>query len=155
MSISSITKYKSTPYVRSAEVEKLVKKYRTLNQGDIITYEDIASIVGVHPQKGGYGLMNSARRIVFNESGIVLVSVTNIGLKRATEIDISVKSDSHIDRAKKQVDLGFKTHMCRDVDKMTDDERRKHDTKSAHLYYLTKAMEPNKRLTAESPKHLP
>lgn len=72
---------------RSLEIQEIVKQLENLAAGDIVSYQQLSVACGsrIH---GASSALRSARRIVQNEQGWVLVAEPNSGIRRLTDVQI-------------------------------------------------------------------
>lgn len=117
---------------RRFETEQLVKLLSTTAVGETITYKQMSEACGCEV-KSTSGFLTSARRIVLNDDRCVFVSVRNVGLKRATDVDIATSvSDGDVKKSRRHAKRALKKlGSVDDFSAMPNHAQLKHVIKSS------------------------
>ena len=122
---------------------KLLGELLDLAQGEQISYSDIQAIIVHDPQFGrGRAIMDSARDMAIDKN-IVTGSITNWGLKRLTDSQITNSVVvSTVERVRRAAKRGIrKYHAVEDYSGLTRDEQLRHQASVCHLGALAQAAD--------------
>ena len=82
------TERRKTLFDRAIETQAAIQVMRPIGRGEIATYGALEKEMGCNPQAGGRSNVNSARRYLQREHGMVFVAVPNVGYRRLTDTEI-------------------------------------------------------------------
>lgn len=111
---------------RSLETQELVARLTLLQEGQLISYEDLSVIAG-EQITGASSILQTAKRIVENESGYVLSVERGVGVRRLD--DSQIVEDTHGARVKiaRQSKRALKRLSgVKNFDALTEEQRRTH-----------------------------
>lgn len=123
-------------FVKHPDTVALAAYLRTLAVGEIVSWEELGSIIGAAscgPGTEGYPRLGSARNLLIQEN-IILGTVRGVGLKVLPDEDITAGGvkDTRAVRRKSAKALR-KLAAVKDFPAMSDEKRREHLTASAQL----------------------
>lgn len=88
-------------FVRSIDTTQIADLIRKLDIGQTLSYDTMRAAIGRDPQREARGALDSARRVVLKEDGIVTACVPKVGVKRLDDgeiVDAGAQSLTHIRR---------------------------------------------------------
>lgn len=79
----------------SADTVRIIRRLESAKIGDVITYQELGSLIGagVSPGNPGYSKLATAKRVLLRERGMVFGAVLNQGVKRLN--DSEIVDDTH------------------------------------------------------------
>lgn len=140
--------FKRDRFVRSLETTQMIGLFRTLNVGDILTYEEITNVVGVNPQtKEGAGFLRTALNIVQrgdldeDKPPVHLKNILNVGYQRLGDAE-AVKHITQYHQKRFRSDTErFKTKVeAIDPAQMKAPEDRQNYGLAVHMVNLREAV---------------
>lgn len=97
---------------RKYETQALVNLLSSAKAGDTITYEQMSACAGSEVSSST-GFLASARRIAQRDHNCVFVAVKNVGLKRATDVELATDvSDADVRRSRRHARRAFQKLNC-------------------------------------------
>ena len=121
----------------SLESQLLVDRLLTIEPGLCISYSVLADVIGQPVQTGtGYGRLQTARRILQRDHGIVFEAVIGEGLKRMDDAGCVRVGASYRQRIRRAAKRGLSKLLCADPAKLTNDEKTEFHATASHLGVL-------------------
>ena len=154
------TESRKTLFDRTIETQAAIEVMRIVNRDDIITYEVLEKEVGCNPQHGGRGYVNSARRYLQREHGMVFVAVPNVGYKRLTDTEIVKSSPEALTKSRRASRRAAQRLTCVEYDELSKEDKVAHQVHLSlfgAIQAISKA-DASKKLTsqvAETMRSLP
>lgn len=126
-------------FTRSLETQALVKLLSTDEHADLFTYEELSEAAGIDAKH--HGALQSARHIVEREKGVVFETIRNVGIKRASDVEIvdaGCRAVSHIrNTAKRSI---AKASCVKSVEALPNEKKaalNSHLTTVGMIHYVT------------------
>ena len=88
-------------FERAIETQEAIELMRPIERDASVTYGEPAEKMGCNPQQGGRSNVNSARRYLQREHGMVFVAVPKVGYKRLTDTDIVKSSPEALTKSRR------------------------------------------------------
>jgi alkylated DNA nucleotide flippase Atl1 len=111
------------------ETTLLIERIKKMAQGDLITYGELAELIGQDAQREARHILLSARRICQREYQVVTDAKRNIGIRRLTDVELTssgLKIFSGLRRAAKRgID---RVTAVADFDTLPDEEKVRHNS---------------------------
>jgi hypothetical protein len=137
--------------VKEQSIESILARQRLqkLKDGESVTYDELAVIIGKNPQTSGYGMVMTARRQVEREQACVLECITNVGLKRVVPREVVNRGGrdlKHIRRSTKRA-MHRQATLADDQKQaeMNNEERKKYSEQFSQLGILAHMQKPAQR----------
>jgi hypothetical protein len=96
---------RSAPFSTSIETTLLVERIKKMKPSELIAYDELNQLIGQDVQGEARHILQSARRICQREYQVVTDAERNLGIKRATDIELTnsgLRLFTHIRRAAKR-----------------------------------------------------
>lgn len=123
---NEVAKRTAEPFERSAEVERLVKAFAGMGEGDEMTYKQVESIIMENPQSDhGRSVTLSARRIARKEFKIVIQCEPSKGFIRVKNELIPELPAEHRARIRRRLKLAGEELAVVDVKKLSNGAKSK------------------------------
>ena len=73
----------------SIETTLLIERIKHMKVGDLLTYQELSQLIGQDVQEAAAHILQSARRICQREYQVVTDAERNVGIKRASDIELT------------------------------------------------------------------
>jgi hypothetical protein len=96
---------RSAPFSTSIETTLLVERIKKMKPSELVAYDELNQLIGQDVQGDARHILQSARHICQREYQIVTDAERNLGIKRATDIELTnsgLRLFTHIRRAAKR-----------------------------------------------------
>lgn len=124
---------RSGMFEKSADTLIIENRLRSAAVGDVVTYEDLSTLLGRDVRQFCRSSITSARHTLEGEA-IFFDTIANEGLKRITESEAVTKTvPNYVARAKSAAGRGIRVLQNVQYDKLDDATKRKHLSTSAQL----------------------
>ncbi len=120
------TEGRKTLFDRAIETQAAIDVMRLIERGDIATYLALEKQMGCSPQKGGRSNVNSARRYLQREHGMVFVAVPNVGYKRLTDTEIVKSSPEALTKSRRASRRAAHRLTCVEYDVLSKGDKVSH-----------------------------
>lgn len=118
--------------VKSADTSVIENRLRQAEPGDVVTYEQLSTVLGRDIRVHCRGNLRTARKTLVGE-GVFFDVVVGIGLKRLDMEEACVASESYVRRARSAATRGMRHLQNVEFDKLSEAGKQKHLTASAQL----------------------
>lgn len=106
------------------DVDILLKHYKQPQEGAILKYEDIASIVKLDSSTSRFKtVLNSWRKRLFRDYNILMIPEPGIGLKNSTPSERINCAGSKMKTGRKMIFRSSTVAVTTDTDRLTSDEK--------------------------------
>jgi len=130
------TKPKAIPEL-SIESQLLVDRLVTVDAGDVISYEKLAEAIGQPVRSGtGRNRLQTARRILQRDHGVVFEAVIGVGLKRMDAAGCVRVGSAYRQRIRRAAKRGLSKLLCADPAKLTNEQKTEYHATASHLGVL-------------------
>jgi len=137
-------------FILSIETKQLLERLMKVKVGELISYQEMTDIVGRDIRKDGSGIMYSARRKALNDCQIVFITITNEGIKRASDEEIANSGASVIHKIRKASKKGKKVlHAVNDFGALTNNSKIRHNASASFLGAIDLMTRPKKIVALE------
>ena len=116
----------------SADVKLLAARLAKCERGDVVTFEEMTSIVGRDIRKHR-GILTSARRIVLRDNRLVFESVLKVGMKCMENDSLSSVGTSFISRTSRGARRAEQKMATVEYEKLSNGSRVKHNVAASML----------------------
>ena len=118
---------------------------------DVLLYQDISATVRRDVQNGANHLLQTAKRIVLREEGLVYETVKGVGIKLVPPTEMHRVAESHLKRSGRSARRGLKKLGTVDVAKLDTDNRARTAALATLLHMQSHASKAHtvKRLEAK------
>ena len=120
------TESRKTLFDRAIETQAAIEVMRPIGRGETATYGALKEKMGCNPQAGGRSNVNSARRYLQREHGMVFVAVPNVGYKRLSDTEIVKGSPNTVAKVRRETRRGSLRLTCVDYDNLSDEDKLSH-----------------------------
>ena len=120
------TERRKTLFDRVIETQKAIDLMAPIARGEIATYAALEKEMGCNPQLGGRSNVNSARRYLQREHGIVFVAVPNVGYKRLTDTEIVKSSPEALTKSRRASRRAAQRLTCVEYDDLSKEDKVSH-----------------------------
>ena len=120
------TEIRKTLFDRAIETQAAIDLMRPIDRGETATYGDLEKAMGCNPQAGGRSNVNSARRYLQREHGMVFVAVPNVGYKRLTDTEIVKSSPEALTKSRRASRRVAHRLTCVEYDDLSKDDKVAH-----------------------------
>jgi hypothetical protein len=121
----------------------LIERIKKMGQGDLVTYGELAELIGQDVQREARHTLLSARRICQREYQVVTDAERNIGIRRLTDVELTssgLKIFSGLRRAAKRgID---RVTAVADFDTLPDEEKVRHNATISGLALIRMLSRP-------------
>ena len=143
-------KKKSIPE-RSLYTQLALKAILEMKPDDILTYAQLNDIMGLDPQEDGRSYQMSARKIAEKEYNIVTDAISNTGIKRLTDNNITgPKTDSNIRRSRNIIRRSIRQLTGVNYDALENGGKVKHNAALSVLGVFELMTRPHKMKRIEA-----
>jgi hypothetical protein len=111
----------------SIETTLLVERIKQMKPGDLMTYRDCTKLIGQDVQGEARHILQSARRICQREYQVVTDAETNIGIRRATDVEVTTGAFQIFSRLRRAARRGIDRVTSVDFDGLPDAEKIRHN----------------------------
>lgn len=131
------------PFNLSAEADRLVSVFASLDCGKLLSYGDVTKSIGEDVLSvRGRSITNVARKVALREHKIVIVCVKSQGFLRVTEKDkISVTSD-YREKIRRAVARGIKVADSIDTSHFNGEDITRYTLEVAYIGALKQGLRP-------------
>ena len=137
-------------FILSIETKQLLERLMKVEVGELITYKEMTEIIGRDVRNNGSGIMYSARRKALNDCQIVFITITNEGLKRASDEEIANSGASVIHKIRRASHKGKKIlHSVNDFGKLSNKSKIRHNASASFLGAIDLMTQPKKIVALE------
>jgi hypothetical protein len=117
------------------EKQLIIESLKSIDEGDLITFSELSALAGLDIQFGQNHILQSALSFVLEEHGLVFKNIRNTGYIRLTPAQIVEDTRSQT-RIRSACELGSKRLVSADYDRLTDGEKRRHQSKLASMAFV-------------------
>ncbi len=138
-------------FERAIETQAAIQAMQNIAPGNRATYQELKAAMGCDPQMGGRSNVNSARRYLQREHGMVFAAVSNVGYQRLTDAEIIKSSPEALTKSRRASRRAAVRLICVDFDKLSETHKVSHQVHLslfAAIQALSKA-DAAKKLTAQ------
>ncbi|HUU86120.1 MAG TPA: hypothetical protein VMX17_00035 [Candidatus Glassbacteria bacterium] len=137
-------------FILSIETKQLLERLIKTKVGELVTYKEMTKIVGRDIRKEGSSIMYSARRKAVNDCQIVFITVTNKGIKRASDEEIANSGSSVIHKIRRTSHKGKKVlHCVENFGSLTNESKIHHNASASFLGAIDLMTRPKKIIALE------
>jgi hypothetical protein len=113
----------------SKETADLIKHLRTVEIGNTATYADLSTIAYGDVQKRCRANLDSARRILQHEEQMLFGTITGVGLKRLSDLEVSQEGKAGIKKVRRVIKRTVKRLACvSDFDNLPNEAKVDHNS---------------------------
>jgi len=120
-------------FEKSADTKVIESVLAEAKIGDTITYETLSKAIGRDVRQFASGALNSARRTMLNEKGMVFGTENNVGLKRLDDSQIVNASEDDRRKMHRMSNRAIRKLGCVNFDGLSKENKQKHLTASAQF----------------------
>lgn len=120
------TPTRRTLFDRAIETQAAIDLMEPIKRDEIATYDALREAMGCDPQHGGRSNVNSARRYLQRENGMVFVAVPNVGYKRLTDAAIVESSPEALTKSRRASRRAAHRLTCVEFDDLSKDHKIAH-----------------------------
>ncbi len=120
------TENRKTLFDRVIETQKAIDVMQPTVRGEIATYAVLEKEMGCNPQAGGRSNVNSARRYLQREHGMVFAAVSNVGYKCLTDAEIVKSSPEALTKSRRASRRAAQRLTCVEYDKLSKENKVAH-----------------------------
>lgn len=135
----------------SQEAKLLAARLAQAGAGEVVSYKDLSATIGANVRTArGWGVLNTARRIVREQNRAVFRAVPNEGLRRLTDEEVTVVAPAEMrNRTRRKASRTVRELVTVDYDKLPSQARTAHNVALSMAGALTLSVSPQatKRLT--------
>lgn len=116
------TETKAIPQI-SVDSQTIIARLRSTKKGESITYDELSKLIHSDIRKKSYYCLNTARRRVLMDDGMVFEAVRGIGIKRMDDeqiISIGPQSERKLHRLSRNA---LRKLSCASIDNLTNEQR--------------------------------
>lgn len=113
-------------FERAIETQAAIEVMRPITRGETATYGALEEKMGCNPQAGGRSNVNSARRYLQREHGMVFVAVPNVGYQRLTDAEIVKSSPEALTKSRRASRRAAHRLTCVEYDDLSKDDKVSH-----------------------------
>lgn len=126
----------------SIDMRLVFDRLKTSKPDEVISYEDLSSIIGTDTRRGrGYSVVSSARRKALNQLGMVFEAISGTGIKRLSDRQISRVGDGVIRSIRRRAKIGTKKLACvGDFSALPNEDKIAHNASLSMLGAVAQAM---------------
>jgi len=117
---------------KSADTLIIENRLRNTEPGDLVTYDELSTLLGRDVRKYCSGFVQTARKSLITE-GVFFDTIKNQGYQRLDNEQACNASQHYIDRARRTAKRGINHLRHVAFDSLTKDGKKKHLTASAQL----------------------
>lgn len=118
-----VSKKDRLSFQTSVETRLLYARLRTLQIGEIVTYQELSGIISQDVQQEGRGKLVSARKMVQRDDGIMCDPVENVGIKRLSDSEGNQSTTQIFGRVRRLSERGVKRLRVVNPDNLSEEER--------------------------------
>ena len=127
----------------SLESQLLYDRLQQANIGEIITYEELSSLVGRNVQTEAYGCLYTARRKARSVDFKTFGTIPKVGVKCLEDAEIVAKAIDLTDRCRSRTRDGLKTMVClKDYNSLPEGLKLKYNTVGTLLLMMNRITSP-------------
>jgi len=119
-------------FVVSFETQQLADRLKSLQVGDIVSYEELSRLAGENVQQHSARL-RSARKMVERDSGFLLAPIRGIGIKRIEPTEQAMIGPNAIQKARRRTNRDLFRMSLVAFDALTDEQKAAHNTAASAL----------------------
>lgn len=137
--------------VISHEAVKFAELLSTVDEGQVITYEDLMGAIGASVWTPRLrGCLNTARTRIQNERGFVFAAVNKVGVRRLEPSEIVKEGSRGIEKISRSCRRTTKKVACADYERLSNADKIKHNAVMSVFGALSLAssIEKSKRIEA-------
>lgn len=117
---------RKTLFDRAIETQAAIDLMKPVARGEMATYGALEEAMGCNPQAGGRSNVNSARRYLQREHGMVFVAVANVGYKRLTDTEIVKSSPEALTKSRRASRRAAHRLTCVEYDDLNKTDKVMH-----------------------------
>ncbi len=117
---------RKTLFDRAIETQAAIDVLKIIKRGETATYLALEKEMGCSPQKGGRSNVNSARRYLQREKGMVFAAVPNVGYKRLTDTEIVKSSPEALTKSRRASRRAAHRLTCVEFDDLSKADKVEH-----------------------------
>lgn len=124
MNSETETETKRTTFIPSVDAQALAKRLEQANIGDVVTYDELSSIIHHNVQHTHRHILYSALKILQREQRKVFGCVQKIGVRRLDDAEIAVTWKHDVKSISRRTSRATRRVSCAEVDKLDAQGKR-------------------------------
>lgn len=107
----------------SVDSQVILARLKTMRKGDVVTYDELTKLIQSDIRKKSYYCLNTARRRLLMDDGMVFESVRGVGIKRMDDeqiISIGEQSERKLHKLSRNA---MRKLGCANTDNLTNEQR--------------------------------
>lgn len=140
---------KSIPEI-SVDSMTLYKRLVELDEGEVVEYDALTDLIKRDVRGEAYSNLDTAKRRCESNDLIVIKPVRGVGVRRIPNDEIVAVAGDRLNKARRQTKRGLGELACADYDKLTPDQRLKHNASAAMLGTIHFMSKPSKIKSIET-----
>lgn len=121
----------------SVEAQDLARHLATATMGQVITYAELNAAAKCDVQQRNTVLQTARRQMMHDPHRMVFGTISNVGIKRLEDHEISDEGMSCVKRARRIARNGLKKLACADLSKLDQESKIRLHTSRTVLWLLT------------------
>jgi hypothetical protein len=119
----------------SVDAQALAKVLEAAQPGEVVPYATLSAVIRKDVQRAGYSTMDSARRLLIRDKGMVFEAVLNVGLKRLEGSGIVALGPDANGRIRRTAGRAIKKMACIGTayDSLSTDEKSSYNSNISAL----------------------
>jgi tRNA(Phe) wybutosine-synthesizing methylase Tyw3 len=122
----------------SADTEALISRLRDAQEGEVVTYAELRSLLG-YDVRGKWHIVTTAKNRLREDEGKHYDTIKTVGIKRLTDAEAAATMPSYVNRARTQARNGHKRARRVDVFKVPEVERTSFVARASLLHMIDAA----------------
>jgi len=134
---------RSPPFSISIETTLLIERIKALKAGELLSYRDLNKLIGQDVQGEARHILQSARRICQREYQVVTDAERNVGVRRATDVELTTSGIHVFARLRRAAKRGIeRVTSVSDFDALPDAEKIRHNATVSALAVMRHMAKP-------------
>jgi len=120
-------------FEQGSDARVLVTQFREVAEGEIITYAELAALLGRDPQTAARGAIQTARNRLLRDEGIAFAVVRDVGYRRLHNEEKVSASGSYVDRSRRAARRGLRLLATTEYEKLPAAKQTEHNVRMSVL----------------------
>lgn len=139
------TEQRRSTFERSIETQQLYKRLLTMNDGDVVPYDELNAIIGDDVQNGARAKLATARQAAYHETKRVYAIVPKIGVKRLTADECSGALSSTVQQTHRRARKAFRQSADMPFEEMSGEAQQAVTLSRTLLHFVAESTSPKKQ----------
>jgi len=113
----------------SIESQRVIERLGQCAPGEFVSYEELSSIAGGDIQKEKRFALDTGRKRLERDRGLVFGTIKNEGVKRLEDEEIVQTSELGINRVRRQARRSARKLVCVDFDNLSNEAKIRHNAR--------------------------